>query len=87
MLCDAEDTSRLAQTLRERGAQPVYQTMQVETWIGLEDGLIRAERMTARVLLPIGDPKKMPDPIFPIGLDADQTMREAMAFLSERLAA
>ena len=31
--------------------------------------------------------KKMPDPIFPIGLDAEQTMREAMAFLSERLAA
>ena len=31
--------------------------------------------------------KKMSDPIFPIGLDADQTMREAMAFLSERLAA
>jgi len=31
--------------------------------------------------------KKMPDPIFPIGLDGDQTMREAMAFLSERLAA
>ena len=31
--------------------------------------------------------KKMADPIFPIGLDADQTMREAMAFLSERLAA
>lgn len=31
--------------------------------------------------------KKMTDPIFPIGLDADQTMREAMAFLSERLAA
>ena len=31
--------------------------------------------------------KKMSDPIFPTGLDADQTMREAMAFLSERLAA
>jgi hypothetical protein len=31
--------------------------------------------------------KKMSDPIFPIGLDADSTMREAMAFLSERLAA
>jgi len=31
--------------------------------------------------------KRMPDPIFPIGLDAEQTMREAMAFLSERLAA
>jgi hypothetical protein len=31
--------------------------------------------------------KRMPDPIFPIGLDADQTMREAMAFLSEKLAA
>ena len=31
--------------------------------------------------------KKMTDPIFPIGLDADQTLREAMAFLSERLAA
>lgn len=31
--------------------------------------------------------KKISDPIFPIGLDADQTMREAMAFLSERLAA
>lgn len=31
--------------------------------------------------------KKMQDPIFPIGLDPDQTMREAMAFLSERLAA
>jgi len=31
--------------------------------------------------------KKMSDPVFPIGLDADQTMREAMAFLSERLAA
>lgn len=31
--------------------------------------------------------KKMTDPVFPIGLDADQTMREAMAFLSERLAA
>ena len=31
--------------------------------------------------------KKMSDPIFPIGLDADQTMREAMAFLSARLAA
>lgn len=31
--------------------------------------------------------KKMTDPIFPIGLDAEQTMREAMAFLSERLAA
>ena len=45
------------------GAQPVYQSMQVETWVGLEDGLIRAERMTARVLPPISDPKKMPDPI------------------------
>ena len=31
--------------------------------------------------------KKMPDPLFPIGLDAEQTMREAMAFLSERMAA
>ncbi|HVH87186.1 MAG TPA: hypothetical protein VM912_10700 [Terriglobales bacterium] len=31
--------------------------------------------------------KKMPDPIFPIGLDGEQTMREAMAFLSERMAA
>jgi len=31
--------------------------------------------------------KKMSDPIFPIGLDGDQTMREAMAFLSERMAA
>jgi hypothetical protein len=31
--------------------------------------------------------KKMSDPIFPIGLDADSSMREAMAFLSERLAA
>lgn len=31
--------------------------------------------------------KKMSDPVFPIGLDADHTMREAMAFLSERLAA
>ena len=31
--------------------------------------------------------RKMQDPIFPIGLDADQTMREALAFLSERLAA
>jgi hypothetical protein len=31
--------------------------------------------------------KKMPDPIFPLGLDAEQTMREAMAFLSERMAA
>jgi hypothetical protein len=49
--------------LEENGAQPVYQTMQIETWIGLEDGLIRAERMTARVLPPISDPKKMPDPI------------------------
>jgi hypothetical protein len=34
-----------------------------------------------------GEWKKMTDPVFPIGLDADQTMREAMAFLSERLAA
>jgi hypothetical protein len=49
--------------LEANGAQPVYQTMQVETWIGLEDGLIRAERMTARVLPPISDPKQMPDPI------------------------
>lgn len=31
--------------------------------------------------------KKMQDSMFPIGLDADSTMREAMAFLSERLAA
>jgi hypothetical protein len=31
--------------------------------------------------------KKMSDPIFPIGLDANQTMGRAMAFLSERLAA
>ena len=31
--------------------------------------------------------KRMQEPIFPIGLDAEQTMREAMAFLSERLAA
>jgi hypothetical protein len=31
--------------------------------------------------------KKMPDPIFPLGLDAEQTMREAIAFLSERMAA
>ncbi len=31
--------------------------------------------------------KRMQDPIFPIGLDAEGTMREAMAFLSERLAA
>lgn len=31
--------------------------------------------------------KKMSDPIFPIGLDANQTMSSAMAFLSERLAA
>jgi hypothetical protein len=45
------------------GAQPVYQTMQVEAWVGLEDGLIRAQRMTARVLPPISDPKQMPDPI------------------------
>ncbi|MCC7370217.1 MAG: C39 family peptidase [Chloroflexi bacterium] len=45
------------------GAQPVYQSMQVEAWVGLEDGLIRSERMTARVLPPIGDPKRMPDPI------------------------
>jgi hypothetical protein len=46
-----------------RGAQPVYQTMQVEAWVGVEDGLIRAQRMTAKVLPPIGDPKNMPDPI------------------------
>jgi hypothetical protein len=45
------------------GAQPVYQTMQVEAWVGLEDGLIRAQRMTARLLPPISDPKQMPDPI------------------------
>jgi hypothetical protein len=31
--------------------------------------------------------KRMSDPIFPIGLDANQTMSAAMAFLSERLAA
>jgi hypothetical protein len=31
--------------------------------------------------------KKMSDPIFPTGLDANQTMSSAMAFLSERLAA
>jgi hypothetical protein len=29
----------------------------------------------------------MPHPIFPLGLDAEQTMREAIAFLSERMAA
>ncbi len=44
-------------------AQHVYQTMQVEAWVGLQDGLIRSERMTARVLPPISDPKEMPDPI------------------------
>ena len=37
--------------------------MQVEAWVGLEDGLIRAQRMTARILPPISDPKRMPDPI------------------------
>jgi hypothetical protein len=31
--------------------------------------------------------KRMPDPPFTIGLDGDQTLRAAMAFLSERLAA
>lgn len=31
--------------------------------------------------------KRIPDPIFPMGLDANQTMSSAMAFLSERLAA
>ncbi|MBV9074771.1 MAG: hypothetical protein JOZ10_14165 [Acidobacteria bacterium] len=31
--------------------------------------------------------KKMSEPIFPIGLDANQTMSSAMAFLSEKLAA
>jgi hypothetical protein len=31
--------------------------------------------------------KKMSDPIFPIGLDANETMSAAMAFLSERMAA
>ncbi|HKU24463.1 MAG TPA: hypothetical protein VJQ54_03270 [Candidatus Sulfotelmatobacter sp.] len=31
--------------------------------------------------------KRRQDPIFPIGLDAEGTMRQAMAFLSERLAA
>ena len=31
--------------------------------------------------------KRMSDPIFPMGLDANQTMSAAMAFLSERLAA
>jgi hypothetical protein len=31
--------------------------------------------------------KKMPDPIFPIGLDANQTMSSAMALISERMAA
>lgn len=46
-----------------RGAQPVYQEMQVEAWVGIEDGLIRAQRMSAKVLPPIGDPKEMPDPI------------------------
>jgi Peptidase_C39 like family len=45
------------------GAQPVYQSLKVETWVGLEDGLIRSERMTAKILPPIGDPKQMPDPI------------------------
>jgi hypothetical protein len=45
------------------GAQHVYQSMQVEAWVGLEDGLIRSQRMTARVLPPISDPKEMPDPI------------------------
>jgi len=49
--------------LGEYGAQPVYQKMQVEAWVGLEDGLIRAQRMTATVMPPIGDPKQMPDPI------------------------
>jgi hypothetical protein len=47
----------------QNGAQPVYQALKVETWVGLEDGLIRSERMTARLLPPISDPKKMPDPI------------------------
>lgn len=31
--------------------------------------------------------KRMPDPVFPVGLDGDGTMREAMAFLAERFAA
>jgi len=45
------------------GAQPVYQQLQIEAWVGLEDGLIRAQRMTGRLLPPISDPKRMPDPI------------------------
>ncbi|MFN8634084.1 MAG: SdrD B-like domain-containing protein [Chloroflexota bacterium] len=45
------------------GAQPVYQSMQVEAWVGIDDGLIRSERMTAKVLPAISDPKQMPDPI------------------------
>ena len=47
----------------QNSAQHVYQSLKVETWVGIEDGLIRSERMTAKILPPIGDPKQMPDPI------------------------
>jgi hypothetical protein len=31
--------------------------------------------------------RRMPNPPFPVGLDGEQTLRAAMAFLSERVAA
>ena len=46
-----------------QGAAYVYQTVQLQAWIGTEDGKIRAERFTSRILPPISDPKQIPDPL------------------------
>ena len=46
-----------------QGAASVYQTVQLQAWVGVDDGKIRAERFTARVLPPISDPKTIPDPL------------------------
>ena len=46
-----------------QGAAYVYQTVQLQAWLGVDDGKIRAERFTSRVLPPISDPKTIPDPL------------------------
>ncbi len=43
--------------------QPIYREMRLQAWVAREDRIIRAERITANILLPIADPSAIPEPI------------------------
>ncbi|HYU19088.1 MAG TPA: SdrD B-like domain-containing protein [Chloroflexota bacterium] len=58
------DTVSLWDVFRAAGGrdQPVAQQMQMETWVGKNDRLIRSQRFTALMLNQVSDPLTTPDP-------------------------